>query len=91
MAELERIQGMIPLPVLGELERMISGEMPLSAEAYVLAILQHAVLNLEASTLDVRVCLHIDNFRKAEHRIRRPGREFDLASGLKAVIFGRAS
>jgi hypothetical protein len=87
IAELEAIQTMIPLPAPEDLDQMISGEMPLSKEAYVLTILQHAVLNLEKGTLDVRVCLHVDNFRRAKHRTQR--RDFDLASGLKAVMESR--
>jgi hypothetical protein len=89
MGELERIQKMIPLPAPEDLGRMISGEMPLSEEAYVLAILQHAVLSLEKGTLDIRVSLHIDNFRKPKHRTQRRGRDFDLASGLLGVVKSR--
>jgi hypothetical protein len=89
MSELARIQKMIPLPSPEDLDRMISGEMPLSEEAYVLTILQHAVLNLEKGTLDVRVLLHIENFRKPKHRTQRRGRDFDLASGLEGVITSR--
>jgi hypothetical protein len=86
ISELERIQESIPLPASENLERMISGEMPLSDEAYVLAILQHGVLNLEIGTLDVRVSLHIVNFREAEHRTQRRGRDFDPATGLRGAV-----
>lgn len=89
MSELTRIQKMIPLPAAEDLEKMISGEMPLCEEAYVLTILQHAVLSLEKGTLDVRVLLHIENFRKPKRRTQRRGREFDLALGLEGVIASR--
>ena len=68
---------------------MISGEIPFNDEAYVLTILQYAQIYLEKGTLDVRVCLQIDNFREAESRTQRLGREFDLANGIKGVMAGR--
>jgi hypothetical protein len=89
MAELVRIQDLLPSPAGEELTRMIAGEIPLSPEAYVLAVLQYGVFHLEQGTLDVRVSLHADNFRKAERRRQRRGHGLDLATALKAVIAGR--
>ncbi|HEY0554847.1 MAG TPA: hypothetical protein VGG20_11315 [Thermoanaerobaculia bacterium] len=89
LSEVERIQKKIPLPPREELEKMIAGKIPFSEEAYVLTILQFARLCLEQGTLDVRVCLQVDNFRKAEPRTQRPGRDFDLARGIIGVIDSR--
>lgn len=83
------IQRSIPLPPPSELEAMIHGETPLSAEAYLLAILQFAVLRLEEATLNVRNDLLKENFTKPALRDSRRRLDIDLASLINAVRMSR--
>lgn len=56
--ELNRLQESIPLPPEAELDAMIEGKLPVSEEAYVLALLQYSVLKLEAGGFCIREDLH---------------------------------
>ena len=84
------IQRSIPLPEPRELEAMIRGEEPLSEEAYLVAILQYAVLRLEEATLNVRNDLLKENFINPARRDRKERMDLDLGTLLDAVRGFRA-
>lgn len=84
-AELRKIQDAIPLPPREELKAMITGSIPLSEEAYLLAVLRYADLRLEEGTLNVRGDLHKANFDEPLRRKRWDRIDLDLGVLIEAV------